>query len=367
MQQLRLKRKADKEAAQKLEQELRDEFRQRELLSEKEFGHISREEKQKVLKAKAQEKHRRRRLLRFYLKSQVRNFFLSFRSVNAANIKKKIRDFRENAPKRRLFIIIAFNSTVLFLLSYLFLFFLSQFITVISAGFFDYPTTIYYYDIYFNIKPGDWYHDSVKTIYSSGPLVNFVIGIVFLILYTNLRETTGTLKLFFLWGFLHAVNMLFGAMLIGTLFETGVGHVISWMYIMDTGRVLYSTVSIFLLIISGIIATKQFLFSGNSYYNKIDEFNRSSFVIPQVLVPYLAGNIFMILLRQPRFVFYDSFTLLTLCIPVMAVLASYRTFNELYFEEEEKNARPALIVALVLTGFILFFRIILAIGIRFGG
>ncbi len=59
-------------------------------------------------------------------------------------------------------------------------FFFQQVITVIAASFFNYPTIVHYYEIYFNISPEAWYHDSVKTIFSSGPLVNFTVGITFL-------------------------------------------------------------------------------------------------------------------------------------------------------------------------------------------
>lgn len=365
-QQHRLKKKAEKEEARKQKLELKEEFRQRDILARQEFGKLHQVDQKKALESKLHEKKRRKRLFRYYLRSRFRNFIQSFRSVNIRTIKNRIREFRDNAPQRKLFAIISFNSTVLFLLSYFLLFFISQIATVISAGFFNYPVTVYYFDIYFNISSESWYHDSVKTIFSSGPLVNFAIGIIMLILYSNIKELPGTFKLFFLWGFLHAVNMLFGAMLVGTLFETGVGHVISWMYIMDTGRVLYSTVSIFLLVIAGLMATKQFLISGNTYFNEINKSNRTSFIFPQVVMPYLLGNILLIVLRQPRFVFYDTFTVMTLVIPILAILATYRSYNELYFEEGEKKAVLAWIPAGVLILVALFFRVALAIGLRFG-
>jgi hypothetical protein len=362
-----IKKRAEKEEARKLKRELKEEFRQREILARQEFGELNGADRKKAVEARLMEKKRRKRLFRFYIKTRFRNFIQSFRSLNIRTVKNRIREFRENAPQRKLFAIISFNSTVLFLLSYFFLFHISQLATVISAGFFNYPTIVYYYEIYFNISAEAWYHDSVKTIFSSGPLVNFLIGIIFLILYTNLRETQGTFKLFFLWGFLHAINMLFGAMLIGTLFETGVGNVISWMYIMDTGRVMYSIVSIFILVIAGLLATKHFLISGNTYYNEINRSNRTAFIFPQVFMPYLLGNIFLILLRQPHFVFYDTFTVITLFIPVLAVLSTYRSYNDLFFEEEEKKAGISWISAGVLALAVIFFRVVLAIGIRLGG
>lgn len=366
-QQHQIKKRAEKEEARRLRLELKEEFKRRDELGRQEWGKLEFDGKIKARESRKQAKIKRKRFARYYLKMQFRSFTGFLRSVNIRTFKSKIREFKNNAQKRKLLATITFNSTVLFLLSYFFFFLLSQLITVISAGFFNYPTTVYYYEIYFNISPGEWYHDAVKTIYSSGPLVNFVIGIVFLILYTNLRETTGAFKLFFLWGFLHSVNMLFGALLVGTLFDTGVGHVISWMYIMDTGKIMYSMVSIFLLVIAGLVSTKQFLISGNTYLNEINPSNRSTFIIAQVLIPYMLGNIFLILLRQPRLVFYDTFIVMALIIPIMAILATYRSFNELYFEEGEKKPRHYIISAGVLAVVVLYFRVVLGFGIRFAG
>jgi len=363
----RLKNKAEREESRRYKKELQIEFRERKQKDQKEWVKLFHEEKVRAKKARLQEKKERKRLFRHYVRIQFRNFFYSFRSVNLPTIRRKIRTFREKAPQRRRFAIISFNSTALYLLAYLSLFFLSQAITVLAASFFNYPTIVHYYEIYFNISPEAWYQDSVRTIFSAGPSINFAVGITFIIIYSNIRELTGPFKLFFLWGFLHAINMLFGAMLVGTLFETGVGHVISWMYIMDTGKVLYSIISIFLLVMAGLLATKQFLISGNTYYNEINKTNRTSFIMSQVFMPYFIGNAFLILLRQPRFIFYDSFICLALIICILPILATYRSYNELYFEEEEKKPRIAWLTAIILIVFIFFFRVVLEIGLRFAG
>lgn len=363
----RIKFRADLEQSGKLKRELREEFRKSNNQAKQEWEKLAVNDRIKAKKAHKEERIQRKRQYRRYVRDQFRNFFYSFRALNIRTIKIKIKEFRADAPKRRLLTLISFNSTVLFLLSYFSLFLFAQAVTVVSAGFFDYPVTVHYYEIYFNISLEAWYQDSVKTIFSSGPLVNFAIGITFLIIYSNIRESTAPFKLFFLWGFLHAVNMLFGAMLIGTLFETGVGHVISWMYIMDTGKVLYSIVSIFLLVIAGIITTKQFLISGNTYYNEINKTNRTSFIVSQVLMPYLTGNVFLIILRQPRFIFYDTFIMVTMIICILPIIATYKSYNELYFEEEEKKPALVWISLIMLALVVLFFRGVLEIGLRFNG
>lgn len=363
--QLKLKIKAQKVEEKRIREEIKAELEQRKILASQEK---SREEAVAVEKKRLEQKEELKEQAR--KKQEDRTMRRAAREARSQarkqiTFKSRLSSFKEKAPARRRYLLIIFNSTVFFLLSYFVLFFISQITTVIAASFFNYPVIVYYYEIYFNISPEAWYHDSVKTIFSSGPLIVFVIGIISLIVYHNIKESVISYKLFFLWGFLHGVNMLFGALLVGTLFETGVGHVISWMYIMDTGKVLYSIISIFLLVIAGLLATKPFLISANTYYNEINRTNRNAFIFAQVLIPYFAGNAFLIILRQPHFIFYDTFIAMALLVSIIPVLATYSTYNELYFEEEDK--KPVIpwigIGALVLA--ILIFRVVQAIGIRF--
>ena len=211
---------------------------------------------------------------------------------------------------------------------------------------------VYYYEVYFNISTEAWYHDSVKTIFSSGPLILFVIGIIFLIIYSNIREMSGNFKLFFLWGFLHGINMLFGALLVGTLFETGVGHVISWMYIMDTGRMLYSTISIFILVVAGMMSLRHFLISGNAYFNEVTGENRGFLLRAQVLIPFFAGNAIIFLVRQPHFMYYETFTNMVLIICLLPIFVASGTAHDLFFDEDERKPRLewiALVMLAVIT------------------
>jgi hypothetical protein len=362
----RLKRNAEREETRKIKKELKNELREKKLDEQRELMELSRLEKLRVKEARKKEKEERKKIIRMEARSSTRNFYSFVRSLSLSTFRQKINEFLGNSAQHKRFAIITFNSTTLYLLSYLAFFLLSQFITVIAASFFHYPVIVHYYEIYFNISPDAWYHDSVKTIFSSGPLINFVVGITFLIIYSNIRERTGAFKLFFLWGFLHAVNMLFGAMLIGTLFETGLGYVVSWMYIMDTGKVLYSIISIFLLVLAGLLTTRQFLISGNTYYNEINRSNRTSFIISQVFLPYVIGNAVLIILRQPRFIFYDSFIGFTMIVCILPVLFTYRSYNELYFEEDEKRPGIAWLTFIILSGVILLFRGVLGMGLHIG-
>lgn len=363
---IRIRQKADREEQKRIKEELRSEFRLREQQARIEWQKSSHAEQEKLRARYLDEKQERKRQQKNERNRKVENLKQLFRSFSPAAIKLRIRDFRSKAPRRKLFFIISFNSTVLYLLAYIVLYLVYQAITIIAAGFFNYPVIVYYYQIFFNISPEAWYHDSVKTIFAAGPLILFIIGIIFLIIYSNLKELTGNFKLFFLWGFLHGVNMLFGALLIGTLFETGVGHVISWMYIMDTGKVLYSIFSLFILALAGLLVAKPFLISGNAYFNEVTRENRRFLLKSQVLAPYITGTIIIFLLRQPHFMYYETFVMLVLIISLLPLFIVSGSIHDLFFDEEEKKPKIFWMSVVMLIGILILYRVILAVGIRFG-
>jgi len=365
--QYRIKLKADKEEQKRSKEDLLREFRERELLAREEFEKHSKADLEKLKEQQLIEEKESKRKLQEERYRRKQKFTQFIRSFNISTIRLRFREFRANAPRRRLAWIITLNSTILFLLSYFTLYLIYQAVTVIAGSLFDYPVILYYYEVYFNISPETWYHDSVKTIYSAGPLILFILAIISFIIYSNLKELTGNFKIFFLWSFLHGTNMLFGALLVGTLFDTGVGYVISWMYIMDTGKVLYSTISIFMLVIAGLISVKPFLFSGNHYFNYLSKENRTLLVTSQVIMPFLAGNIIIFLIRYPHFMFYETFTCLVMIISMLGIVFTYHNFHELYFDEDEKKIRFNWLFLFILIGIILFYRGILQLGIRIGG
>ena len=110
---------------------------------------------------------------------------------------------------------IIINSTAYYLLSYLTIYLLFQFTTIIASTIFDIPTTLYYNRIGYNVRPEVWTFDAVKVIFSSGNIILFLTAISFLVVIVKALEFNGLLRLFFIWGFIHSVSMLFGSFVIG--------------------------------------------------------------------------------------------------------------------------------------------------------
>jgi hypothetical protein len=252
---------------------------------------------------------------------------------------------------------------------------LSQLITVWVATTFDYKTIFYYYKIYYDIESNDWNADSVKILYSILPLNGILLGTIFIILYSTFRNEPGNFKLFFLWGFVHGMVMFFGSLLMGTLLNKDFGWVIAYMYYRDTGKMIFSIISIFALVAIGGIISKSFLISGNSYFNFINKKNRKFLLSGQVIFPIITGSFILALIKIPNEfyfgtvdeMYYEFLKLSTLAILVVPLIVAFRTYDEIYFDEEPRkiflNWKALAVTVLI----ILAFRFGLVGGITFGG
>ncbi len=255
---------------------------------------------------------------------------------------KGILEFAENKDKRHSFFVISVNSLALFLLSYLVIYITSQLITLWVAGSFGYKTVFYYYKIYYDIESYDWSADSVKILFSIMPLTGVLMGTFFLILFSIFRNEPGNLKLFMLWGFVHGMVMFFGSLLMGTLMNKDFGWVIAYLYYRDTGKMIFSIISIFALVIIGGLIAKSFLISGNAYYNFLNKKSSKFLLSGQVIFPVVTGSIILALIKIPdQFYFgttdemyYEFFKLLTFSILIIPLVISFKTYDEIYFDEE---------------------------------
>jgi len=333
------------------------------------------EEYQPVLKAQKEQvkkkqeaesvflRKRRRRLIRFYFRNSGRRLKRWILSLNYKNFKKWLRNYKSRKQERRNLYSIAVNSTSLFILSYLFVYLFSLLVTSISGTFFEYSSTIYYYDIYFNIRSDQWHHDAVKVIYSSAPVALLFIGTILLIVFSYIREDKGLYKMFFFWGFLHSYTMFFGGVLVGTIFGTGLGHAINWSYILDTGKMVYSIISLAIFILIGVLSSKSFLLSANTYYNYLTGSVRSKFVWAQMVIPFLAGNIMMFVFRMPVLKTYYIFVGITMVLVVIPAWVSTSFYPTMYFHEDPVSIKPSWkLIALAIIVYIIL-RLLLGVGI----
>lgn len=328
-------------------------------------------ERERKLKASRKAKDRfyrrrgRKRLFRFYLKVCRKNSLKFIGQLNPMKLPELIRQVRQNRKLLYDFIVISLQSTILFVAAYLMIFLIGLLTSAISGKFFDYNSIIYFHEVFWLVKPDQWYGDSVKMIYASSPIVSGIIAVFLAIIfsYINTDRTLG--KLFILWSLLHGFNAFFGSLLIGSIFGKGFGYAIIWSYISDTEKVIYSIISILALFLVGVFASRSFLISANSYYSSLESRMQRFFIWAQAIVPFLLGNILIGMIMFPRVLVYNMTVSLALVISIIPIALAHRFYPSMYFEEEDigRKIRPAMMIY-ALT-FIVLYRLILGLGIPF--
>lgn len=260
---------------------------------------------------------------------------------------------------------IIINSTAFYLLSYLAVYLLFQFTTIIASGIFDIPTSLYYNKIGFNVIPEAWTFDAVKVIYSSGNIVLFLVSISFLVVIIKALEFNGLLRLFFLWGFVHSISLLFGSFIIGAFNFEGFGIVLSYLYLADTAKMLLLFSGLLLLIGIGMAMVKAFLFSANIYFNFLSPKMRPTFRRDQFIIPFLISTLFLLVIKYPLSL-YETLMLFVPFFILMPLFWGIGRYPVFYFEETEKSIKINTRLVIVTTGVYVLYRLILGIGINIG-
>lgn len=349
------KRKQEKQEQRKDRQEVKKRLREKILADKK----ILSEQRKKQIDFEIAKSKQRSRLRPYIIRRRFREIWQGIRSIDKLTFKRWIawiNDVRHNPTERINFVKIVFNSTMLFVLAYLTLYIIGQGVTVWVSTTFEYDTILYYYKIYYNIKSHQWSADSVKILYSITPLTGLVLGTIALILFSKIKNSTGVFKTYLLWCFVSGMVMLFGSTLMGTLLNQGFGWVIAYLYYKDTGKMIFSIISIFALVTVGTSIARSFLISGNAYFNNITSNNRKTLLLSHVVIPSILGTAILCYFKIPpeyyftteEEVIFEMLKLSTVFILIISIVFSFTSFTELFFDEEPRKVKFKWIYLIVL-------------------
>ena len=260
---------------------------------------------------------------------------------------------------------IIINSTAFNLLSYLTVYMLFQLTTIILSNVFDIPNTLFYNKISFNVSPEAWTFDAIKVIYSSGNIIMFLMAISFLVVIIKALEFNGLLRLFFIWGFIHSISILFGSFIIGAFNFEGFGIVLSYLYLSDTAKMLLLFSGLIILLGLGMAMVKVFLFSANSYFNFLSPKMRPAFRRNQFILPFILSTVVLLVIKYPLS-FYE---ILMLFMPVFILLPLYwgvDRYPVFYFEETKKTIQISYRLVIITLVIFIVYRVVLGIGIDIG-
>jgi len=111
---------------------------------------------------------------------------------------------------------IAINSTVAYLLASIIVFYINHVMTIIGAALYGFDLSFDYNLIYYHVESYEWSADSVKLIFSAGPILVLIVGFVSMIFFSKLKENETRLKTLLIWIALISFNHFFGGLVIGT-------------------------------------------------------------------------------------------------------------------------------------------------------
>ncbi|MBC8319708.1 MAG: hypothetical protein H8E34_03185 [Bacteroidetes bacterium] len=257
------------------------------------------------------------------------------------------------------FWIIATNSTASYVLAFLFVFYVNHFIKIILAGSYGYDLGFEWVSIYFYIEPYEWTHDAVKLIYSSGPVLIFVIGLISLVAFWSLVEEPARLKTFFMWLTLHSFNFFFGGLLIGNIFKKGVGHVFNWMYMTDTSKMIVALIGFLGLLGTALIMSKPAAISANSYFKNLNEKNFPFFITAQIIVPFIIGTLLYLGFFLPEILFQEAYSWISLAMILIFIVGRVSRMDTQYFDEDERFINVSSVIVIITIVVLVGFRILL--------
>lgn len=236
---------------------------------------------------------------------------------------------------RKNFWIIVLNSTSAYVLAFLFVFYINHFVEVLMASMFRIPVGFDWDQVYFYIENYQWTHDMVTTIFSAGPFMVLIFGVISLGAFFSLREEVARIKIFFIWFTLVAFNFFFGNLLIGNIFTKGIGYVFQWAYFSDTARVVVAMIGFFGLGLTALIMKKPILFSANSYFTSIKEKNFPFFFTAQIIVPFIIGNIISIFYFFPRILFQERYSWTSLAVVLLIIFMGVNEQEAVLFDTDD--------------------------------
>lgn len=293
---------------------------------------------------------------------KVRRKLHVLRSLNSGD--SEVKDHTNSGPGHLEYLTILFNSTCIFLFSYLFVYILKEIVVVIAANGFNINTVITYHNIDFLIRSKDWTNEAVKVVYSVEPLFTLILGFIALIFFSMTGKERWTLRLIMMWIFLQAFTQSLGAMIFGILLNQESGWVLSYLYFDDSTKLLIVIGLVLGMLVTGLFLSRFLLTTGNMYFNFLNKDNKMPFLISQILLPFIIGTWMIALIKQPLLNFFEVFSEGSMLLIICPAIIYARSSQELFFDEEPREIKfnwQWIIASLLM---LILFRVYFGQGIR---
>jgi hypothetical protein len=264
-----------------------------------------------------------------------------------------------------------FVSLANYILAFLFVYVVYQLATILMASSFDIPVIWNYHRLDFPLYTYSplYTRSALVIIFGAGPVISILMGLIAQRLFFMDSPFFRRYNLFFLWTFIHGMNMFFGAYIVGFLTRTEFIYTTEWLFMsrsFDVEEIVFAILSVTVGVLVGYLATPLFLLASGSH-SLIKPRYRFYFILLQSILPWFTGAILVFLLTLPTPylpLILKTITPLIMLIPTLVAFNAERyreAFSTVLIKRQSFRWGLVIIVAAVL----FFYRVILNQGWRF--
>lgn len=252
--------------------------------------------------------------------------------------------------------VLVFNSTILFMLAYAFVYTFPLMATEYMAKSSGIAIKFIDYRIEY-LTPDDsnaWSKDNIINIFGVGPGITFTMSFLFWYLAYEMRASSGLFKLFFTWAYVISFNLTFGGIIAGISTFDGLLYVFNWSGLATGSTLVLGIVSGFILFFVGKLARVSFLRASYERDWIIMPKSQIIFKLRTIYLPYLIGSALFTLLSFPSNLIYDKLQLATMLIIFFSTM---RYYNPDIIRLTKNRKKQYLAIGFILI-FIVYFSIL---------
>lgn len=198
------------------------------------------------------------------------------------------------------FIISALNGTGLYVLAYYLIWGIYDIVKVQASRFLHLRGIWSPSRVVYTLSDSEWWRSAVVAVYSAGPLACLLVGLIaFRWYWRSERARRGQRKLLLLWVAFQACNAVFGALLADTFTQSGSWYVFDWLFRLG------NVVDVILALLAGLVQLAAGYFGAIAFLQAHDSrtvmryANRQKMVLSTLVVPWVAGSLFIMGMKQP--------------------------------------------------------------------
>ncbi len=216
---------------------------------------------------------------------------------------------------------ITINSLVYFLIAYYFVVFSFNAFSMVIASWLGFDVELFYYGYVWSGR--EWTIDYAILVFFVGNSLTLIYAVIFQRLYRKQRKYVKGIKVLYLWIYLIAIMWFLGNIIVGSIFNFGIGTALRAYRVPFFMRAILAMASIFALLFLGFKAQKHVRVSANLYFSRLKQKAFKGYLIQQIVLPTVIGILVIILLKIPYVDMYNYADILILLTMIFFIVGLF--------------------------------------------